>query len=139
MSRKLSILDTYADLCKMIELWVMHELQSVSGSLGYPKKSPGFGEGQRIQAGYVDPTGFSAWDHRAVAQSIQNLGESDKDLFAAIKMHYMPWTVQELINIGHPFPPQRTQTYYDRLKRAHEWLNSEWRIQLNMLASGQNP
>lgn len=133
MSRRLSILDRYADLCKLIELWVVHEMQATSGSLGYPKKSPGFGEGQARQAGYVDPTGFSAWDHRAVANAIDALSKHDQHLFAAVKMHYMAWTIPALIDAGFPFPPDRAQTFYDRLQRAHAWLDSEWRNQLREL------
>lgn len=136
MSRRLAILDRYSDLCKLIEMWVIHEVQSTAGSLGYPKKSPGFGEGQARQAGYVDPTGYSAWDHRAVARAIDKLAEHDAELFAAVKMYYMAWTVAPLVAQGFPFPPVRSQTYYDRLERAHAWLQSEWRIQLNVLSAG---
>ena len=138
MARRLQILERYADLCKMIELWVVHELQATTGSLGYPRKAPGFGEFQVRQGGYVDPTGFSAWDHRAVSASIEALAETDRDLFAAVKMYYMPWTVQGLVGDGFPFPPDRTQTYYDRLTRAHAWLHSEWHIQLRMLKCGKD-
>ena len=134
MSRRLAILDRYADLCKLIEMWVIHEVQATAGSLGYPKQSAGFGQGQVKQAGYVDPTGYSAWDHRAVARAVDNLSKVDRDLYAAVQCYYMPWTVKELMEMGFPFPPVRHKTYYDRLERAHAWLQSEWRIQLNLLS-----
>lgn len=133
MSRRLAILDRYADLCKLIEMWVRHELQATTGSLGYPRQSAGFGEGQARQAGYVDPTGYSAWDHRAVERSLNALAHAEPDLWAAVKMHYMTWTIPAMMSQGHPFPPRCAQTYYDRLTRAHAWLNSEWRIQLGLL------
>ena len=133
MSRRLAILDRYADLCKLIEMWVIHEVQATAGTLGYPKQSPGFGQGQVRQAGYVDPTGFSAWDHRAIERALNALMEQDKDLYAAVQCYYKPWTVKDLIAAGYPFPPIRAQTYYDRLERAHGWLQSEWRIQLGKL------
>lgn len=135
MSRRLAILDRYADLVKLIEMWVVHEVQATAGSLGYPKQSPGFGQGQVKQAGYVDPTGYSAWDHRAVARAVDSLSKTDRDLYATIQMYYMPWSVQELVAEGFPFPPVRAQTYYDRLERAHAWLQSEWRIELGKLAA----
>lgn len=133
MSRRLAILDRYADLVRLIEMWVVHEAQATAGTLGYPKQSAGFGQGQVKQAGYVDPTGYSAWDHRAVARAVDNLSKIDRDLYAAVQCYYMPWTVQELAAAGFPFPPVRAQTYYDRLERAHAWLQSEWRIQLRSL------
>ena len=133
MSRRLAILDRYSDLCKLIEMWVIHEVQATAGTLGYPKQSPGFGQGQVRQAGYVDPTGFSAWDHRAIARAVDALAQTDRDLYAAVQCYYMPWTVQSLVDAGFPFPPIRAQTYYDRLERAHGWLQSEWRIQLGKL------
>jgi len=135
MSRRLAILDRYADLCKLIEMWVIHEVQATAGSLGYPKKAAGFGEGQARQAGYVDPTGYSAWDHRAVARAVDSLAAADRELFAAVQCYYMPWTVPSLLEAGFPFPPNRSQTYYDRLERAHAWLQSEWRIQLIQLSA----
>lgn len=135
MSRRLAILDKYADLCKLIEMWVVHEIQATAGSLGYPRQSAGFGQGQRIQAGYVDPTGYSAWDHRAISRSIESLANTDKNLFAAIKMYYMAWTIKELSENGYPFSPAKT--YYERLQRAHVWLDSEWRIQLKALKYGE--
>jgi len=135
MSRRLAILDRYADLVKLIEMWVIHEVQATAGSLGYPKKSAGFGEGQARQAGYVDPTGYSAWDHRAVARAIDGLAVADRDLYAAVQCYYMPWTAPKLLDAGFPFPPVRAQTYYDRLERAHAWLQSEWRVQLNQLSA----
>jgi len=133
MSRRLAILDRYADLVKLIEMWVIHEVQATAGSLGYPKKSAGFGEGQARQAGYVDPTGYSAWDHRAVERALDNLMKHDRDLYAAVQMYYKPWTIRELMDLGFPFPPVRHKTYYDRLERAHAWLLSEWRIELRKL------
>ena len=135
MSRRLAILDRYADLVRLIEMWVIHEVQATAGTLGYPKQSAGFGQGQVKQAGYVDPTGYSAWDHRAVARAVDSLSKTDRDLYATIQMYYMPWSVQELVAEGFPFPPVRAQTYYDRLERAHAWLQSEWRIQLNQLSA----
>lgn len=135
MSRRLAILDRYSDLCKLIEMWVIHEVQATAGSLGYPKKSAGFGGGQARQAGYVDPTGYSAWDHRAVARAVDSLAAVDRDLFAAVQCYYMPWTIRGLVADGFPFPPVRAQTYYDRLERAHAWLQSEWRIELGKLAA----
>lgn len=133
MSRRLAILDRYADLCRLLETWVVHEVQATAGTLGYPRQAAGFGQGQVRQAGYVDPTGYSAWDHRAVARSVDALAHADRDLYAAVQCYYMPWTVQGLVDEGFPFPPIRSQTYYDRLERAHAWLQSEWRIQLQAL------
>ena len=133
MSRRLAILDRYSDLCKLIEMWVIHEVQATAGSLGYPKQSAGFGQGQVKQAGYVDPTGYSAWDHRAVERALENLARTDRDLYAAVQCYYMAWTIKDLLAEGFPFPPVRAQTYYDRLERAHAWLQSEWRIQLRSL------
>jgi hypothetical protein len=135
MSRRLAILDRYADLCKLIEMWVIHEVQATAGSLGYPKKAAGFGEGQAKQAGYVDPTGYSAWDHRAVERAIDNLMKHDRDLYAAVQCYYKPWTAPGLLAAGFLFPSVRAQTYYDRLERAHAWLQSEWRIQLIQLSA----
>ena len=66
----------------------------------------------------MDPTGYSAWDHRAVERALDNLLKHDRDLYAAVQMYYKPWTVQELAAAGFPFPPNRSQTYYDRLERA---------------------
>ncbi len=68
-----------------------------------------------------------------MAQAIEALAQHDQELWAAVRMYYMPWTIQSLMAEGYPFPPVRHKTYYDRLERAHAWLRSEWRIQLRSL------
>jgi len=122
MARRLRILDDYADLCALIDRWVIRQLQSVAGGLGYPSKSLDFSY-KSSPASSIDPTGFCAEDHRDVERALDALADADRELFSAVKMHYMPWTIVALQANGHPFAP--SQTYYDRLRRAHAWLKSE--------------
>ena len=122
MARRLKLLDAHADLCSMLERWVIHQIHSLTGGLGYPRKSLDFSY-VTSPASSIDPTGFSAEDHRDTEQAFQNLCEADQDLAAAIKMYYMPWTIRALEDAGYPVAPN--QTYYDRLKRAHQWMESE--------------
>ncbi len=122
MARRLKILDSYSDLCSMLDRWVIHQLKSVAGGLGYPRKSLDFAY-VTSPASSVDPTGYSAEDHAELEIALDSLAKEDGELFAAIKMHYMPWTIIALQGNGYPFAPH--QTYYDRLKRAHAWLHSE--------------
>lgn len=122
MARRLKILEAHADLCSLLDRWVIHQMKSITGGLGYPRKSLDFSYIQS-PASSIDPTGYSAEDHGDTDQAFANLCSSDASLAAAIKMHYMPWTVVALMADGYPFNP--SQTYYDRLKRAHVWLESE--------------
>ncbi len=131
MGRRLKILDPYAELCSLIERWVRHSLAEATAGLGYPRSAAGFGEATQRQSGYVDPTGHSLWDHQSVAKALDALASADGDMFAAVKMYYMPWTTQEMMRQGYPFAPDKT--YYNRLERAHRWLQEEWRSQLATL------
>lgn len=124
MARRLRILDEYADLCSLMERWVIHQMKSVTGGLGYPRKSLDFSYIQS-PASSIDPTGYSAEDHTDTDLAFENLCKADSELAAAIKMHYMPWAIEELVKAGYPFSPDKT--YYNRLKRAHVWLGSELR------------
>jgi hypothetical protein len=122
MGRRLKILNEYADLCSLIEKWVMHEMHKVTGSLGYPKKSAVFS--LIIKGGeHQDPTGFNCKDFTDIAQVFERLCEQEHELGAAVKMHYMHWTILALQQSGYPFAPD--QTYYNRLKRGHAWMYSE--------------
>lgn len=126
MARRLKILESHADLCALLDRWVIHQMKSVSGGLGYPRKSLDFAYIQS-PASSIDPTGYAAEDHSDTDAAFASLCEADLHLAAAIKMHYMPWTVDALMGEGYPFSP--SQTYYDRLKRAHVWLDAElWRV-----------
>lgn len=128
MARRLKILDNYADLHSMIERWVIHTIQSCTGGLGYPRKSLDFSY-VTSPASSVDPTGFAAQDFTDIEEAMQLLSDTDRELFAAIKMYYMAWTIPALTAAGFPFAPH--QTYYDRLTRAHAWLQSEMQHTMN--------
>lgn len=122
MARRLRILDDYADLCSLLDRWVIHQMHSVAGGLGFPRKSLDFSYIQS-PASSIDPTGYAAEDHRDTDKAFDSLCKADLELAAAIKMHYMPWSTKALIEEGYPFAPH--QTYYDRLVRAHRWMESE--------------
>jgi hypothetical protein len=127
MAKRLKILETHADLCALLDRWVIHQMKSVTGGLGYPRKSLDFAYIQS-PASSIDPTGYAAEDHSDTDTAFDNLCRDDHELAAAIKMHYMAWTIPALIAQGYPVGP--SQTYYDRLKRAHVWLESELRAVL---------
>lgn len=118
---RLKCLDHYAELVELIERWVIHDLKEASGGLGYPRTSLHVVNIQVI-ASSVDPTGYSAEDHRRVADAVQALGREDEKLFAAICMYYKPWMLAALVERGYPQAP--SQTFYDRLVRAHRWIES---------------
>jgi len=122
MARRLKILESHSDLCALLDRWVIHQMKSVTGGLGYPHKSLDFSYIQS-PASSIDPTGYSAEDHGDTDTAFANLCDSDLKLAAAIKMHYMPWTIPALVHEGYPTAP--LQTYYDRLVRAHVWMESE--------------
>lgn len=124
MPRRLRILDEHADLCSLIERWVLYQFLSVCGGLGYPRKSLDFSY-KSSPASSIDPTGYAVQDHRDIEAAMKKLAETDIDLYAAVKMYYMPWTIRGLQADGYPFAPD--QTYYNRLQRAHRWLSSEMR------------
>lgn len=122
MARRLKILESHADLCALLDRWVIHQMKSVTGGLGYPRKSLDFSYIQS-PASSIDPTGYSAEDHTDTDKAFDNLCSADMCLAAAIKMHYMPWSIAALMGEGYPFSPDKT--YYNRLVRAHVWLESE--------------
>lgn len=130
-SARLQCLDHYAELCELIERWVVHDLKAVTGGLGFPRKSLDFTFIQS-QASSIDPTGYSAEDHRTVEASVMRLAEHDDELFAAVSMYYKPWTIIGCVARGYPRAP--VQTFYDRLVRAHAWLASELRAELEKRA-----
>lgn len=119
---RLKCLDPYAELCELIERWVIHDLEAASGGLGYPRRSFN-AVNIRVLASSIDPTGYSAQDYSQVAESVEALSSADPDLFAALCMYYKPWMLASLIERGYPFAP--SQTFYDRLVRAHRWVQSE--------------
>jgi hypothetical protein len=127
MARRLKALDVHADLCSMLERWVIHTLQSVIGGLGYPRKSLDFSF-VTSPASSVDPTGYAAQDYSDLESALDKLKDADVELFCAIKAMYMPWTIPALVAAGCKVAPH--QTYYDRIKRAHVWLESEMAEQL---------
>lgn len=118
---RLKCLDPYTELVELIERWVIHELHEASGGLGYPRSSLKVISVQ-VMASSIDPTGYSAQDHSHVADAVEELGKTDDKLFAAICMYYKPWMLPSLIQRGYPEAP--SQTFYDRLVRAHSWLES---------------
>lgn len=130
-SARIQCLDHYSELCELIERWVVHDLQSVTGGLGYPRKSLDFAFVQS-PASSIDPTGYSAEDHRTVEASVLKLAEHDDGLFAAVSMYYKPWTIIGCVARGYPRAP--CQTFYDRLVRAHAWLASELRVEMEKRA-----
>lgn len=119
---RLKCLDPYTELVELIERWVMHDLEAASGGLGYPRRSLN-AVNIRVLASSIDPTGYSAQDYRQVGAAVEALAPADPDLFAALSMYYKPWMLRALIDRGYPFAP--SQTYYDRLVRAHRWVQSE--------------
>lgn len=121
-NQRLKCLDPFAELVELIERWVIHDLKYATGGLGYPSKSLDFTM-IYSPASSIDPTGYSAEDHSEVASVVMSLAEVDGDLFAAVAMYYKPWMLQSLIDKGYPQAP--SQTFYDRLVRAHRWLDSE--------------
>ena len=122
MARRLKILESHADLCALLDRWVIHQMKSVSGGLGYPRKSLDFAYIQS-PASSIDPTGYAAEDHSDTDAAFASLCAAYLQLAAAIKMHYMPWTVMALMGEGYPFSPDKT--FYNRLVRAHVWMESE--------------
>lgn len=118
---RLKCLDAYTELVEMIERWVIHDLHAATGGLGYPRQSLQVASIQ-VLASSIDPTGYSAQDHRHVAEAVEALGKTDDKLFAAICMYYKPWMLRDLIARGYPEAP--SQTFYDRLVRAHSWIDS---------------
>lgn len=118
---RLKCLDPYTELVELIERWVIHDLHEASGSLGYPRQSLQVAN-IRVLASSIDPTGYSAEDHRVVAEAVESLGATDDKLFAAVCMYYKPWMLRALAERGYPEAP--TQTFYDRLVRAHSWIDS---------------
>ena len=121
MARRLKLLDTHADLCALIERWAQ---RSIDGPGGYPRVSLNFSS-VTSPASSIDPTGCSAQDHRDIDAAMDKIAKADMELFAALKMYYMPWVIISFVHAGYPCAPN--QTFYDRLKRAHVWLESELR------------
>lgn len=119
---RLKCLDRFTELVELIERWVIHDIKEASGGLGYPSQSLHVSN-IRVLASSIDPTGYSAEDHRQVADAVHALAGTDADLFAAICMYYKPWMLPALIARGFPAAP--SQTFYDRLVRAHTWVQSE--------------
>lgn len=119
---RLKCLDPFAELCELIERWVIHDMEAASGGLGYPRRSLN-AVNIRVLASSIDPTGYSAQDHRQVAAAVEALGAGDEELFAALCMYYKPWMLVALSERGYPQAP--SQTFYDRLVRAHRWVQSE--------------
>lgn len=119
---RLQCLDPYADLCELIDRWVVRDIKYITGSLGYPRKSLDFSFIQS-PASSIDPTGYSAQDHGAIVVAVNRLAEEDEPLFAAMAMYYKPWTIPGFQERGFPRAPD--QTFYNRLVRAHRWLQSE--------------
>lgn len=122
MARRLKILESHSDLCALLDRWVIHQMKSISGGLGYPRKSLDFAYIQS-PASSIDPTGYAAEDHTDTDAAFAALCESDLKLAAALKMHYMPWTIPALLSAGYPSSPDKT--FYNRLVRAHVWMESE--------------
>lgn len=119
---RIQCLDPYAELCELIERWVIYDLKAATGGLGYPRKSLDFSFIQSL-ASSIDPTGYSAQDHGALAAAVHLLADTDEKLFAAIAMYYKPWMIAGFEARGFPRAPD--QTFYNRLVRAHAWLQSE--------------
>lgn len=119
---RIQCLDPYAELCELIERWVIYDLKSATGGLGYPRKSLDFTM-IYSPASSIDPTGYSAEDHGAVAKIVATLSEADPKLFAAVAMYYKPWMIESFKERGFPTAPD--QTFYNRLVRAHAWMLSE--------------
>lgn len=118
---RLKCLDPYTELVELIERWVIHDLHAASGGLGYPRRSLHVASIQ-VLASSIDPTGYSAEDHRHVAEAVEALGAAEEKLFAALCMYYKPWMRAALLQRGFPEAPN--QTFYDRLVRAHSWVES---------------
>jgi len=121
-NRRIQILDPYAELCELIERWVVYDIKRVTGALGYPRKSLDFSF-KYSPASSIDPTGYCAEDHSDIASAVEMLAEIDGKLFAALAMYYRPWTIQAYEERGFPRAPD--QTFYNRLLRAHSWLHAE--------------
>lgn len=119
---RIQCLDPYTELCELIERWVVYDLKSATGGLGYPAKSLDFTFIQS-PASSIDPTGYSAQDHGAMAAAVHLLAETDGKLFAAVAMYYKPWMIESFKERGFPSAPD--QTFYNRLVRGHAWLDSE--------------
>lgn len=119
---RLKCLDPYTELVELIERWVIHDMEAASGGLGYPRRSLNAVHIQ-VLASSIDPTGYSAQDYRQVAAAVEALSTADADLFAALCMYYKPWMLLALSERGYPQAP--SQTFYDRLVRAHRWVQSE--------------
>jgi len=119
---RIQCLDPYAELCELIERWVVYDIKSATGGLGYPRKSLDFTM-IYSPASSIDPTGYSAEDHGAVAKVVNTLSEADPKLFAAVAMYYKPWMIESFKERGYPSAPD--QTFYNRLVRAHAWMLSE--------------
>lgn len=119
---RIQCLDPYAELCELIERWVIYDLKSATGGLGYPAKSLDFSFIQS-PASSIDPTGYSAQDHGDMAEAVNLLSGADSKLFAALAMYYKPWMIESFKERGFPAAPD--QTFYNRLVRAHRWLDSE--------------
>ncbi|WP_295986445.1 hypothetical protein [uncultured Variovorax sp.] len=118
---RLKCLDPYAELSDLISSWVRHDLHAATGGLGYPSHSLNFDRVQ-VHASSIDPTGYCARDHSLVAASVNALAATDGNLFAALAMYYKPWMIESLKDRGFPMAP--SQTFYDRLVRAHAWVQS---------------
>jgi len=119
---RLRCLDPYSELCELIERWVIRDIKAAAGALGYPRKSLDFSFIQS-PASCIDPTGYSAQDHSVIATAVDRLAHEDESLFATIAMYYKPWTIAGFVERGFPRAPD--QTFYNRLVRAHRWLQSE--------------
>jgi hypothetical protein len=119
---RLQCLEPYAELCDLITQWVTRDMAEAAGALGYPHQSLQ-AVNIRVLASSIDPTGYSAQDHAAVANAVNALSLADEKLFAAVAMYYKPWMIPAMVERGHPQAPD--QTFYNRLVRAHAWLQSE--------------
>lgn len=100
----------------LMSRWVYRRMNQ---AIGYPKKSAGFSEKTTGGYNHTEPHDYCGKDFSDLECAIDRLREGNQELFAALWMHYLPWSIKGLQAEGWPFG---NSTYYERLHRAHRTL-----------------
>lgn len=97
----------------LMSRWVYRRMNM---AVGFPHKAPGFSEKTTGGYNHTEPHDFCGQDFSDLEHALDRLRNEQQELFCAIWMYYLPWSINGLQAEGWPFG---NSTYYERLHRAH--------------------